>query len=188
MYQLEISLKSCRRASVSSQNVDAATTRTASPAYTISLLLVIADDKLFIYTLNRSRPKILPCGTPRSMVQVSDISPFIHKHWWLSARYDSNNLRLLADSPICSSFPRSSLWLIESNALDISRNSIPVTFCPSMASRTKLFSRPTACAVLRPRLNPYWCLYKKPASDLDKRSFVCVPLFPKLYLKQTAWK
>ena len=110
---MEISLKSCRRASVSSRDVDAATTRTESPAYNVSSFLVIADDKLFMYTLNKSWPKILPCGTPRSMVRVSDISPFIHTHWRLSARYDLNHLRLLADNPICSSFPRSILWLIE---------------------------------------------------------------------------
>lgn len=57
---------------------------------------------------------------------------FLHTHCRLSARYDLNHLSLHADSPICSSFLKSILCLIESNALDISRNSISVTFPPSM--------------------------------------------------------
>ena len=40
---------------------------------------------------------------------------------------------------MCSSFPRSISWLIEANALDLSRNSIPVTFPPSVASSTEFY-------------------------------------------------
>ena len=59
-------MKSCRRESLSSWGVDAAKTRAASSAYNINSLFVTAVDKLLMYTLNRSGPKILPCGTPRS--------------------------------------------------------------------------------------------------------------------------
>ena len=48
IYQLEIRLKSYRRASLSSWGVDAATGRTASSAYNINSLLVTAVDKLLI--------------------------------------------------------------------------------------------------------------------------------------------
>ena len=71
IYQLVIWLKSCQSTSVSSWDVDAATTRTASSAYNISSLFVTAVDKLYTYTLNRRGPKILQCDTPRSMVRVS---------------------------------------------------------------------------------------------------------------------
>ena len=115
--------------------------------------------ELLIYILNRSGPRILPCDTPRSTRWISYTSPFIYTHCRLSEKYDLNHLRLLTDNLMCSSFPRSISWFIEANASDLSRNSIPVTFPPSMASGTEFFKWPTACTIMPLRLKPYWCLY-----------------------------
>jgi len=48
MYQSEIRVKSCRRASLSSWGVDAATVKTASFAYNMTSLFVTAADKLLM--------------------------------------------------------------------------------------------------------------------------------------------
>ena len=106
-----------------------------------------------MYTLNSKGPKMLPCGTPSVLVSGSDNSPFIKTLCCLSARYDLNHLKDLSDSPKCSSLSSSTLWFRESNALEISINSRPVTLPSSIDSRTQLFNCVMiACSVLYPRL------------------------------------
>jgi len=80
---------------------------------------------------------MLPCGTPSVMVCGSDNSPFIKTLCCLLARYDLDHLKDLSDSPKCSSLHSSTLWFRESNALEISINSRPVTLPSSIDSRTQ---------------------------------------------------
>ena len=62
---------------------------------------------------------------PLRHTQVDRVKSQILRHLY-TRRYDLKHLRLLAESPMCLSFPRSILWFIGSNALEISRNSIPI--------------------------------------------------------------
>lgn len=154
-------MKLCWRVLVSFWDVDVVIIRIVLFVYNISLFLVIVDDKLFMYILNRSGFKIFFCGIFRLMVWVFDNFLFIYMYWCLFVRYDLNYFRFLVDSFICFSFFRSILWLIELNVLDILRNSILVIFCLFIVLRIKLFSWFIVCVVLWLCLNLYWCLYNK---------------------------
>ena len=110
-----------------------------------------------VHIKNSKGPKMLPCDTPSVMQCGSDHSPFINTLCCLSARYDLNHLKDLSDTPKCSCLRNSTLWFRESNALEISTNSRPVTLPSSIDSRKQLFNCVIACSVLCPRLKPYWC-------------------------------
>ena len=62
---------------------------------------------------------------PLRHTQVDRVKSQILRHLY-TRRYDLKHLRILAESSMCSSFPRSILWFIGSNALEISRNSIAI--------------------------------------------------------------
>ena len=92
----------------------------------------VMSDSIFsvislIYIKKRSGPSIEPWGTPAMTGSDDDALPFKTTYWVQSDKYDWNHLRSHISIPICFNLNKSSSCQILSKALNISRNTIPIS-------------------------------------------------------------
>ena len=76
----------------------------------------------------RSGPSIEPWGTPAMTGSDDDAFPFKTTYWCPSDKYDWNHISSDISIPICFNLNKSPSFQILSKALDISRNTIPISF------------------------------------------------------------
>ena len=117
----------------------------------------------FMYIKESSHPKTEPCGTPWSLMRVSDLEFLIETCWCCWVRKVLNHLSDIYSTyiPQCSNFERWISGSTVSNAFCRSRNTPHVISPLSIAFLISSVILISAWVVEWRLWKPYWLVYKK---------------------------
>jgi len=104
-------------------------------------ILLMVNEKSFMWMRNSNGPDTEPCGTPRFTCShledtLLSLISFTETLWCLFSKYDIINLFTIPEIPLNYIFAKTMLWLTQSNAFCKSQNKSPTNFFLSSDNNT----------------------------------------------------